>query len=83
MSNPTPASDQARFQPASGGCLEIFDPPMCCSSGVCGPTVDKTLVDVAEMVEALRERGVDVRRDQMSAQPQAFMKNAQVYQFGR
>lgn len=20
--------------------IEVFDPPMCCSSGVCGPAVD-------------------------------------------
>jgi len=25
--------------------VQVFDPPMCCSSGVCGPKVDKRLVE--------------------------------------
>jgi len=83
MSKPTVPGSDARSQSGSGGRLEIFDPPMCCSSGVCGPTVDKALLDVNEMVLALKERGLDVRRYQMSAQPQAFMSNPQVYQLLR
>jgi hypothetical protein len=26
--------------------VEIFDPPMCCPTGLCGPTLDQTLLDV-------------------------------------
>lgn len=74
---------RTHLQQGNGGRLEIFDPPMCCPTGMCGPTVDKTLLDVNEMVLALKEQGVDVRRYQMSAQPQAFMSNPQVCQLLR
>jgi hypothetical protein len=30
--------------------IEIFDPPMCCPTGVCGPTIDPALVDLQEAV---------------------------------
>ena len=33
--------------------VEFFDPPMCCSTGLCGPTLDQTLLDVSEMIVEL------------------------------
>ncbi len=33
--------------------VEFFDPPMCCPTGLCGPTLDQTLLDVNEMVISL------------------------------
>jgi len=83
MSHPMSQRDRTYPQQGNGGRVEIFDPPMCCPTGMCGPTVDKTLLDVNQMVLTLREQGVDVRRYQMSAQPQAFMSNPQVYQLLR
>ena len=80
MSNSTSSGGHPPSQDRSEGRVEIFDPPMCCPTGLCGPTVDKTLLDVNEMVLTLKEQGLDVRRYQMSAQPQAFMSNPQVYQ---
>ena len=59
--------------------VEIFDPPMCCPTGLCGPTIDPILLDVNEMVLRLRADGVQVERYQLSAQPQQFMANPQVY----
>lgn len=64
---------------APAGRIEIFDPPMCCPSGVCGPTVDQALLDVNDMLHQLGERGVVVQRYQMGTQPQAFVSNPQVY----
>ena len=31
--------------------IEIFDPAMCCSTGVCGPSVNPELIRVAAVVE--------------------------------
>jgi hypothetical protein len=28
--------------------VEIFDAPMCCPTGLCGPTLDQTLLDVKQ-----------------------------------
>lgn len=58
--------------------LEVFDPPMCCSSGVCGPQVDPVLPRFAADIAWLKKRGIDVRRYNLSQQPQAFAENAQV-----
>ncbi len=58
--------------------LEIFDPPMCCPSGVCGVEVDPALPRFAADLEWLRARGVDVRRYNLSQEAQAFVANAVV-----
>ncbi len=60
--------------------LEVFDPPMCCSSGVCGTNVDARLVQFAGDLEHLKEKGVDVRRYNLSSEPAAFVQNAVVKQ---
>ena len=63
--------------------LEVFDPPMCCPTGLCGPTIDPLLLDVSEMVLKLNSQGVAVKRYLMAQQPQAFLNNAEVYRLVR
>lgn len=58
--------------------IEIFDPAMCCSTGVCGPSVDPELIRVANEVEKMKKQGVDVQRFNLSQEPQAFVMNATV-----
>ncbi len=58
--------------------LEVFDPAMCCSSGVCGPDVDPALVAFAADLKWLAERGVEVRRYNLGQEPQAFAANPAV-----
>ena len=58
--------------------VEVFDPPMCCSSGVCGPKVDKKLVQFSAALEWLRGQGVQVERYNPSQQYEAFVGNATV-----
>lgn len=62
----------------SSAVIEIFDPPMCCSTGLCGPVLDQTLLDVNEMVLTLKSGGTRVERYQMSSNPSAFLRNAAV-----
>jgi hypothetical protein len=52
---------------------------MCCSTGLCGPTIDPVLLDVSEMVLKLNDQGVVVQRYVMNQQPQAFLNNPGVY----
>ena len=59
--------------------VEIFDPPLCCPTGLCGPVLDTTLVDLSEAVFALQSEGRTVVRHMMTADPQAFMRNREVY----
>ncbi len=58
--------------------VQVFDPPMCCSSGVCGPKVDKRLVQFAAALEWLRRQGVQVERYNPSQQYEAFAGNVTV-----
>ena len=37
--------------------IEIFDPPLCCPTGLCGPVLDTTLVDLSEAIMHARGRG--------------------------
>jgi predicted NAD/FAD-binding protein len=46
---------------------------------MCGPSVDPALLDVNEMLRALREQGTNVQRHQMSSDLQAFLQNRDVY----
>jgi hypothetical protein len=58
--------------------LDVFDPAMCCSTGVCGPDVDTVLVQFASDLEWLKARGVTVQRYNLSQQPGAFIGTAVV-----
>ena len=60
--------------------VEFFDPPMCCPTGLCGPAVDQTLLDVNETIRALRHDNYRVERYQMASNPSAFLGNAEVMQ---
>jgi hypothetical protein len=63
--------------------VEIFDPPLCCPTGVCGPTIDQALLDVNEMILTLRGEGIRVERYQMASHPAAFLGNADVMRLVR
>jgi len=63
--------------------VEIFDPPMCCPTGLCGPTLDQTLLDVSEMIVALQKEGLRVERYQMTSHPQAFLNQPEVMRLVR
>lgn len=61
--------------------LQIFDPALCCSSGVCGQDVDAKLVQVAADVEWAREQGAQIERFNLARQPLAFANNEAVRGF--
>jgi len=63
--------------------VELFDPPMCCPTGLCGPTLDQTLLDVNEMIMSLQRENLRVERYQMSSNPNAFLGNAEVMKLVR
>ena len=58
--------------------MEIFDPPVCCPTGTCGPTQDQTLLDVSEMVVTLESEGYRIERYQMTTNPEVFLSNPDV-----
>jgi hypothetical protein len=63
--------------------VEFFDPPLCCPTGICGPTLDQTLLDVNDMILNLQSEGVSIERYQMTTHPQAFLNNTEVMRLVR
>jgi arsenite methyltransferase len=60
--------------------LQVYDPAMCCSTGVCGPEVDSGLVRFAADLKWFQEQGVQVERFNLSQSPVAFVENDLVKQ---
>ena len=58
--------------------LQVFDPPMCCSTGVCGPNPDPVLPRFAADLRWLVNQGVSVERYNLAQEPQAFAANETV-----
>lgn len=58
--------------------MVIFDPAMCCSTGVCGPSIDPELLRVATVLNNLGKKGVKVERYNLTSNPQVFVDNKKV-----
>ena len=52
--------------------IEVFDPPMCCSTGVCGPDADDELVTVSKVLRKLERQGATVERYNPASHPEMF-----------
>lgn len=55
--------------------LQVFDKPLCCSSGVCGTDVDPALVAFSADLQWLDRQGVQVQRINPAHQPDLFAAN--------
>ena len=58
--------------------LTVYDPPLCCPTGVCGPSVDPALVELAAVLARLGRRGVLVQRYNLAKQPMAFASHPEI-----
>ncbi|HEY3433826.1 MAG TPA: arsenite efflux transporter metallochaperone ArsD [Rhodocyclaceae bacterium] len=58
--------------------LEVFDPAMCCSTGVCGVEVDPVLAQFSADLKWVEEHGISVTRHNLGQEPQAFASNPDV-----
>ncbi|MEO6603378.1 MAG: arsenite efflux transporter metallochaperone ArsD [Polyangiaceae bacterium] len=58
--------------------VRVFDPAMCCSTGICGPSVDPRLARFAADLDWLKSQGAAVERFNLSQQPAAFADDAAV-----
>ncbi|EIW15655.1 MULTISPECIES: arsenite efflux transporter metallochaperone ArsD [Pelosinus] len=61
--------------------IEIFDPAMCCATGICGPGIDQELLRVATTINTLTKKGITVIRYGLSAEPQAFIDHKKVNEY--
>jgi len=56
----------------------LYEPTLCCSSGVCGPNPDQALVALQDTIDRIKEFGICVERFQITTRPRKFMENAEV-----
>lgn len=61
--------------------IQVFDPAMCCSSGVCGTEVDQQLVSFSADVDWARNNGAQIERFNLAQQPMDFANNKVVRDF--
>ena len=55
--------------------IQIFEPNLCCSTGVCGPTPDKDLINLQQTIQAANKAGIKIERYAINQQPLAFTSN--------
>ena len=60
--------------------IEVYDPPMCCPTGICGVNIDPVLVQFAADLKWLQDWEIEVRRYNLSQQPEKFVESLAVKQ---
>ena len=58
--------------------LKIYDPAMCCPTGVCGTDVDTKLVQLANFLTTLDKTKFEVYRFGLSTEPAEYVSNKEV-----
>ena len=58
--------------------ISVFEPPGCCSSGVCGPEVEESMAEFSAALAWAEKQGVEVARYNLGYQPGAFVENMAV-----
>lgn len=61
--------------------IQVFDPALCCSTGVCGVEVDQQLVGFSADFDWAKQNGADIERFNLAQQPLVFAENAIVKAF--
>jgi hypothetical protein len=75
---PEPAAPAESATTALTGTVAVFDPALCCPTGVCGPGVDPALLQIARDLRWLQACGVTVTRVGLSQEPAAFVASPRV-----
>lgn len=58
--------------------IQVYDPPMCCATGICGTDINPDLVNFAALLAQLVTHGLKVERFNLGQQPLAFVQNTSV-----
>lgn len=61
--------------------IRVYEPALCCNTGVCGPDLDQALVDFTADLNHLAERGADIARHNLANDPGAFAAEESVRTF--
>lgn len=58
--------------------IRIFEPAMCCATGLCGPSIDPDVLRISTLLSSLKEKGIVVERYNLTSHPQVFAQNEAV-----
>lgn len=58
--------------------MEIFEPAMCCPTGICGPSVDPELLRISTVIDNLKKNGVTVERYNLTNNTLVFVQNKKI-----
>ena len=58
--------------------IAIYEPAMCCSTGVCGVSVDPELLRISTVLNNLKKNGIEIERYNLTNSPMKFMTNKTV-----
>ena len=61
--------------------MKIFEPAMCCPTGLCGVSVDPELLRVSTVLNTLKENGIEVQRYNLTGAPMEFVNHTAVAEF--
>lgn len=60
--------------------MTIYEPAMCCPTGLCGVGIDNELLRISTVVSSLEKNGVKAERFNLTNSPQEFIKNQEINQ---
>lgn len=60
--------------------LKIYDPAMCCPTGVCGTSIDTKLLQLSNFINSLDKKMFEVKRYGLTTNPQEYVTNGEVSQ---
>ncbi len=61
--------------------IELFEPALCCATGVCGPEPDQELIELQNSINFLEKAGIELKRFAINQVPMEFVKNEVVKSF--
>ena len=61
--------------------MKIFEPAMCCPTGLCGVGVDPELLRISTVLNTLKQNGVEVQRYNLTSAPAEFVKSKAVTEY--
>lgn len=61
--------------------VKIYDPALCCPTGLCGVNIDPELMRIAVVIESLKKKGILIERFNLRDNPQVYVDTKVVNDF--
>ena len=58
--------------------ITIYEPAMCCPTGLCGVSVDPELLRISTVLNNLKKKGIEIERYNLTNSPMKFITNKTV-----